>query len=98
MLPRFIDSNSSYKSRKTDRDDQSDYNGDNGSVSGRNSTSGKTGGGTRYSRSTMKAVFPTRGSRNSSRKSKEDRLHDDYVDYPADYLTCPVRHYVFFAW
>lgn len=45
-------------------------------------------GGTRYSRSATKNAFPSR--RNSSRKVKDETKREDYQDYPADYLTCPV--------
>lgn len=76
-----------YRNSKTD-DNGSQYGNDAASISSRGS---KPGSG-RYSRSLNKTHFNSRAGRSAAtRKSKDDAKHDEYQDYPADYLTCPVR-------
>ncbi|XP_065207495.1 la-related protein 1 isoform X2 [Planococcus citri] len=77
------------KNRKTDDNILQPHN-DNTSFKGLR-------GGTRYSRSAIKNAFTSRTSRitNVKKVLKDGDLtslkHDEYQDYPADYLTCPIN-------
>lgn len=82
----FVGIGSNYKNRRTE-DNALQFRNDTTNFNGKNPKSG----GTRYSRSTTKNAFNSRNGRNSMKKLKEEPKRDDYQDYPADYLTSPVR-------